>query len=487
MKLSRLFLLSAFSVLVNVLYCQNKIMVLNPGDSIDHRIKFPVNGEGIGYSSDFIYRISPAPTAVRTGLPVNCDLQDAAQKSVNRFQSVHLYNGYVDLGRDFLDIGYVWTHNTDYDGASYRIMSRKDSTMKSRLMTTLFSNTLMQEAVYEWLLPAYLDAYSLMSVPEQKAYIRMFEEGIRFADTFNLETQTLVVENSENYATEVGGLNAFIYRRVNNKQLTRQDCSRWLHRIVSELEKNQKQNPEPADEFVLMGSLGYGYYSATDYTNANGYEAEFSILRRQEEGFEILPVPTFRYGNYGTPESNFFQCYNYSNDYARYLFYCDSTGWTYTKTPYDEDVKGYAFMGSGKSARVLLIYYYDFDFTETGEEYDNVNLTMAAVVDLDSGYIVHDSVGVPEYIYFNENEESRAEYPTLNKDRTVFYCYTTNAYGVMDRAGNILLQPIYKAVELTEDPEIVKVNGKKLVSVRGGGKPAKKKKQDNGNKNPRSR
>lgn len=156
------------------------------------------------------------------------------------------------------------------------------------------------------------------------------------------------------------------------------------------------------------------------------------------------------------------------------MFYCDDIGWSFTKTAYEENDKAHTFMGSGKSARVLMIYYYDFDYKDPNHEY--AYLTMASVVDLDSGYVLHDSVGVPEWHYYDEYEDTRVEYPTLNKDRTVFYCYTTNAYGVMDRAGNILLPPNYKSVELTEDPEIVKVNGKKLVSVRGGGKPPKKKK-----------
>jgi len=281
------------------------------------------------------------------------------------------------------------------------------------------------------------------------------------------------VENSENYSNVVGSLNAFIYRRVHNKQLTREDCVQWMNRILTELKNNQKQNPQPEDDLVLTSYIGYNYYSATDYINANGYGAEFRILKRKETGYEILPVPLFQIGNYDIPESTFFTCFSYKDGYQRYLFYCDSLGWSFTKTTYEESDKSHTFMGSGKSARVLMIYYYDFDYVDPNHE--SAYLTMASVVDLDSGYVLHDSVGVPQWNYYNEFEDSRYEYPTLNKDRTVFYCYTTNGYGVMDRAGNILLQPNYKSVELTDDPEIVKVNGKKLVSVRGGGKPPKKK------------
>lgn len=296
-------LILAFAT-TTILNAQNRIMILNPGDSIGNKIKLPKDGYGMSYTSDFVYNISVAPPTVVSGLPVNCDLQDAAQESVNRFQSAHLNHGYVDLGRDFLDGGYVWTHDMDYDGASYRMTSKKDSAMKSKLMKTLFTNKIIQEAVYQWLLPAYLDAYSVMSVPEQKAYIQYFEDGVAFADTFNLELQKQVVDNSENYSTEVGSLNAFIYRRVSNKQLTRQDCVQWMNRILSELKKNQKRNTQPADELVLTSSIGYGYYSATDFSNANGYEAEFNIRKEKTKNLKsclfhylnmvitMLPNPT---------------------------------------------------------------------------------------------------------------------------------------------------------------------------------------------------
>ncbi len=476
MKFLPSLLICAMLTGVTNLQAQNRVMILQPGDSIGNKLKLPKDRDGMSYISDFQYNIPKPATIITSNIPLTCNWVDAAQESVNRFQSTHLSNGYVDLGRDFLDGGYAWYHDMDFDGAPWRKMEKKDSIMKSNLLKTLCTNKIVQEAVYQWLLPAYLDAYSVMSVPEQKAYIKMFEDGIVFADSFNVEREERVVADAENYSNVVGSLNAFIYRRVTNKDLSRQDCVKWMKRIVADLKANEKQNPQAADELVLTSTIGYDYYSATDFINANGYEAEFRILKRKDEGYEILPIPLFKVGNYGVPESNFFTCFSYENGYMRYLFYCDDTGWSFTKTAYEENDKAHTFMGSGKSARVLMIYYYDFDYTETGEEYDNVDLTMAAVVDLDSGFIVHDSVGVPEYTYYDDMDYSRNEYPTLNKDRTVFYCYTTNSYGVMDRLGNILLPPNYKSVELTDDPEIVKVNGKKLVSVRGGGKPPKKKK-----------
>lgn len=453
-------------------FAQNRTLILKPGDSIGKKIMLP--RKGMEYISDYVYNIPAAPSTVVSGLPVTCNLLDAAQQSVNRFQRAHLYNGYVDLGRDFLDGGYVWTHDADFDGASWRMTTRKDSIMKSKLMTTLFSNKMVQEAVYQWLLPAYLDAYSLMSVPEQKAYIRMFRNGIAFADTFNIETQKRIADNSENYGYEIGSLNAFIYRRVYNKQLTRQDCIQWMNRILTELENNQNQNPQPADELVLTSQLGYGYYSATDYADANGYGAEFNILKSKDEGFEILPIPQFQYGNYDAPESNFFTCFSYKEEYTNYIFYCDSSGYSFTKTPFNKGMRSYAFMGTGMSARVLIVYYYEFEYPDPECEY--ANLTMASVVDLDSGYIVHDSVGIVECNTYDEGDYKHTYYPALNSSRIIFYCHTTNGYGVMDRLGNILLPPKYKSIEFTPDSDIVKVNGKKLVSVFGGGKPPKKKK-----------
>lgn len=478
MKFFHLLIATAWICTGSTVYAQNRILVLNHGDSIGNKVKLLKGAETPGYSSDFTYNIPAVPSAITSGIPVAADMREAARQSVNRFQTVHLYNGRVDFGRDVLDGDYAWTHNMDFDGASYRLMAKKDSIQRSVLKKSLFSNKVVQEAMYQWLFPAFRDAFSVMSVPEQKAYLAMLRESIAFADTFSLENQKAVVDRNYNYADAVGSLNAFIYRRVANKELSRQDCVQWLNRILSDLSPAQTKNPTPEDDLVLAAHLGYGYYSAAPFEDVQAYYgAEYSIVRKTNEQYSILPVPKFKTAQLDEPETNFVVGYGYENGhYQRYLFYCDSTGYVFTRTPYEHDVKNYQFLGEGKSARLLLIHYFDFDYSNPQNEFET--MTIATVVDLDSGTILIDSVCIPQEVHYEgwDDYGSDPEFPVLKKERIIFYSYPTRLYGVMDNKGNVLLQPVYRSVEFTDEPEIVKVNGKKNVLVRGGGKPPKKKK-----------
>lgn len=470
---NRVFSLSVLLLLtLQSLSAQNEVFILNPGDSIGNKMKLNPDAGRDGYFSHFTYRIPQVPDGVKQGIPIDVDFAAAAQQSVNRFQTTHFSRGTIDFGRDVLDGDYAWYHLAEFDDAPYRYQHRKDSVSRETLKKSIFGNKVVQELLYAWLLPAYRDAFSVMSVPEQKEYLRMMEAGKLFADTFNLATQAKVADKAENYASDIGSLNAFIYRRVANKELTREECISWLDRIINDLTPAMRRNPTPADDFILMKHLGFGYYSATDYTDANRYNSKYSIIRKENEHYSLLPIEPFYVGQLNDPDTNFVLCFTYTDFRQRhYIFHCDSSGWTFTETPHSVHTKEFMLLGQGKSSRVLLISGYDFGHYNPLNE--NEVLTYCTLVDVDSGTVIIDSIVIPQNRSYTDFE-SQAEFPILKNERFVFYQASSKSYGVMDNKGNILLPPNYRSVELTADPDVVKVNGKKKVSVYGGGKVPKK-------------
>jgi hypothetical protein len=211
-------LILSISVLTfTAISAQNRVLVLDSGETINNRIFYQTDDEYRDWYYDYKYQITPVPQTLKKNLNLEIDYELAANRSLCMFQFTHLYNSRVDFGRSFLDAGYEWYHLTEYNDAPWWYQMRKDTTQRNSLKKEIFGNSIVQELIYNWLMPAYRDAFSIMSTSEQQAFMQMFREGRTFADTFNLETQTQVVADNYNYADVVGSMNAFIYRRVANK------------------------------------------------------------------------------------------------------------------------------------------------------------------------------------------------------------------------------------------------------------------------------
>ncbi|HTF05744.1 MAG TPA: hypothetical protein VK826_17070 [Bacteroidia bacterium] len=460
----KLALVILFVFLLQICSAQNRILVLHAGDSIGNILRIDANAENPRWS-DFDYNVPPTPAGVIAALPVKCDFQKAADASLTRFQRSHLVYIGPDAGRDFLDAGYDWYHEEKKDQDGYEEYDpAADSANRESLKKSIFGSKVLRELLYTWLMPSYRDAFSIMSVPEQRAYLLMLEEAKIYADTFSVEKEKRRVANVENYASEVGSLNAFIYRRVANNEITRDECTGWINRMIKDLEPAQKQNPSEADDYVLLEHLGYGYYSAVDHLDADGYGAQYVIIRKVNEQYSVLPVPKFSTAQLDEPDTNFVIGYRYENKQRhRYVFYCDSSCWLFTETAYAGYPRQHVVLGSGKSARFLMIDAVDYDYKDPDDP--DKEMTICSVVDADSGTVVIDSIYIPRVSY-EVNFELITKYPELSKERIIFYHAVSKKYGIMDRYGNILVQPKYKSIEATADPNVFRVNGRKKLKLK---------------------
>ena len=475
-------LLFSFFFAVSVsLSAQNRVQILQSGQNIDNKISCTSDDEYLDWYYDYSYRITPAPEALKNKLNIECEYESAANKSVCMFQFIHLSSGRVDFGRTFLDAGYDWYHIKENDDAPWWYQLKKDTLQKNKLKKEIFGNSAVQELVYNWLLPVYKDAFTLMSAPEQQAFINMFRDGRAFADTFNLETQTRVVSENYNYADAVGSMNAFIYRRVANKEMTRMQIIGWIDRILNDIASVENKNPKEVDNYILKKHIGYDYYSAADFSREYGYSSTYRIMRKEKEQYSLLPTPSMYFPNYGEPESNLLIAYEgeEGSDF-QCLFYCDSLGWNFTRLAFTYYANSIQMLGKGKSAHLYLVY--DMQFEETAgdvnsEYYSSTGRSFGtgSIVDLDSGYVILDSVQLEQETEYTDNYlyDYRTVYPALGDKYVIYRTGLGGLYGIMDQMGNPILKPQYKTMEKTSNPEIVKVNGKKFIYAATGAKAPK--------------
>lgn len=463
MKLHYLFALLLI-VSGGTIQAQNRVLIMQNGDSIPNVLALHNDGYNNG---GFDYHISPTPLSIATAFPSGNNYIRSANKSVNWFQTWHL-DYPSDPASDFLDVGQYWAHNEelyyelDSTGGEYDYT--QDSIRRASLKRTLFGNKIIREALYTWLIPFYKAAFSIMSVPEQQAYLDMLADARNYAMVFDLEKEKATVESVENYASTRGFHNAFIYRRIVNKEIMRDEIISWIDRITADFKSVMRVDPNETDKYVLKTELGYGYFTACDYKDAEEYDPRKFIIMKEREGqFTILPDVFFNHTETG--RSNFFygSIPSTKEKMSHAFFYCDSACWVFTPTNYpgyyDDD---YFFKGNGANTRIVLIHEVDYDYTDKSD--DEIKRALCAIVDLDSGYIVADSFYIPIIQHYSHGDLVY-HYPSKSEAYTIFQDKPTGLYGIFDAQGNIVLQPKYKSIEATDDPKIFKVNGKKKVKV----------------------
>jgi hypothetical protein len=444
---------------------QNIVKILEPGDEIPGVLSRDSTAEN-GWEI-FDYHITPPPPGVVDGIAAKRDYVQAANRTVIAFQISHLQTySYINFGRTFLDAGAYWYSGKHYD-------PEYDSVESTRMKKSIFGSRALREMIYSWLIPFYKAAFSVMSVPEQNTFLEMFRDARNYATTFDLVKEKAAATGDEPWAflETRGDHNAFVYRRIANGELSREECIEWIDRIILDFTSVMRKDPAPADEFVLKQDIGNGYYTASSYRLMGRYEnRDIRIVRKANGQYTLMPGVEFSYVQDVRMNLIHGSLASEQNGKRFGIFCCDSAGWTFTPTamePYDVD--DVLYKGSGKDMRFLMVYGEDYSYFGDNPQATRV---FCALVDRDSGTIVRDSMLIPAFTWMSADTYDYVfSYPAKEEELTVFTDRKTGLMGVFDSSGTIVLPPIYKRVEKTTDPRIVKVNGRKKVSVYGGGKP----------------
>jgi len=154
------------------------------------------------------------------------------------------------------------------------------------LKKLFFQNKSFYESLYSVCMPLYQDAVGQMSTYEVERLMDVLKSGLRYIKDFNAEKEQADENRLDNFAGNKGKLNAFIYRRIINKELTLEECTYWLHKIYKDLSAAVKLTGRAEEDYVIDGAtLTPGIYTAKKHEDVS---EEFQVLEKTKDGYRFL-------------------------------------------------------------------------------------------------------------------------------------------------------------------------------------------------------
>jgi hypothetical protein len=149
-----------------------------------------------------------------------------------------------------------------------------------RLRKIFFSNKAFYEPMYNAVIPYYKNAFEQMSPAEQKAFMSLLDEGIQYTDTFDLKKEIAFQEEND-LVYYKGKMSAFIFRRIANFELSKEECLYWLKKIKSDLKSVEKALSNNDDNYTIMGSITENVFWAKVFNGEVNQQKLFIIENGQ--------------------------------------------------------------------------------------------------------------------------------------------------------------------------------------------------------------
>lgn len=467
MKLNVLRCILPFAIIASECTAQNELLIMKPGDSIPGVLTVIASEK---YFERYDYHIAGPPADLVTAVPLTVDYTKAASLALNTFQTTPIGNyGRTDAGGSVF--GWV---KSGFDGAVKPEDDGKNTPVRESIKKILYGNRTVRDMLYNWMMPYFQKAFSVMSVPEQQGYLKELTAAREFATRLDIDKEKKIVKKAVDYAGDVGHLHAFIYRRVAKNELSKEECIEWLNKIIADLSAAKNSNPEPEDNYVLRVDHGYAYYTASVYNAWNNY-GETYVIQKLNGKYSLVSGVSFDEVNQCGSNLLIGLRSHYPDPASYGYLYFDSAGSFYRETPIQLPHNSVAMKGIGRSARAVLFYspdYYEvieFD-SAVGDAVNRMrSIGVCCLIDIDSGYVIQDSMYIPlvETI-INDWGDIDYTYPAASADYMIFSDGAYGLYGMADRNGNLVLQPEYETIEATADPDVFELNGKELYDVRTG-------------------
>jgi hypothetical protein len=443
---------------------QNELPVLKPGDNIQGVLTVKMSEQNTMW---YDYNVAAPSKEMIAAIPQTVDYTRAASLALNSFQKYPLGDyGQANSGRAIIS----WI-KTGFDSTVKPGVNDKSSAISESIKKTVLGNRKLRDMIYSWMMPYFQKAFSIMSVPEQQGYIAEFTATREFVTNLDLKKEGKVVKEAPYYPDVVGYLQAFVYRRIANKELTGEECTEWLTRIINDLSAVQNKNPDPEDQYILKSQHQNEYYIARRF-NGKYMQGESVIMNKRQGKYSIVPHTPFERLE---PCGNNFFTGRHDNgeqpDTYGYVYY-DSEGAFYRQTTKPLPADTLVLRGTGRSARAMFFYYPERYETLVDGEYEGEKISvtgeigMFMIVDIDSGRVIRDSVYIPVERALSNN---RPIYPSLNSAYVIIRADEYNYYyGLLGPNGDIILQPTYYLIEATKDPDLFELDSEKLFDVRTG-------------------
>jgi len=190
------------------------------------------------------------------------------------------------LENDYIDFDWSW--------AFYEAIERIKNT---GFGASLMADPKQVKAIYNAAIPEFKAQFARMTAAERAAYLKMIDEAIVYSQQFDLEKENAelakIEQGESSFVREKGKLNAFIYRRLAKKELTKADCVKWLKQARKDLASVKvAPNQGKAAEYILRSLNGSNNLFAG---HIFGKEDEKAILVADAGGYKILWEGKTRY------------------------------------------------------------------------------------------------------------------------------------------------------------------------------------------------
>lgn len=173
------------------------------------------------------------------------------------------------------------------------ILTQMDTDLYKALKAAFAKNKNLPEKAYTALLPAIKDVFKKMTAPEQKMYLDYFQGGIKYLETFDIKKEMADMERldasgdrSQSFCRARGALNAFLFRRISNSELSQKECLAWIKRILSDLTGAVTPKTREEDNYCITQKLDGGFFLAKKLDVG----ASHVLMKKNGEQYAITSV-----------------------------------------------------------------------------------------------------------------------------------------------------------------------------------------------------
>jgi hypothetical protein len=251
------------------LYAQNKNVVILGG--IGHAVE----------PKDF--NISKAPEKLPDVSSYNTTWENILECGLNSFSLEYQnYQGEVISAYSILGLGnYIPFLESLRDKFIYEVAG------------VIFRNPFLREITYDWVRPYYSDAFDALSYTFQIQYIEILRNSKAYLDGFDYNNELAdLKKNEDGFARQKGKINAFIFRRIHNKQMTLDECSYWINKILKDFESHLKDAHDPRSYCEEITTLKGGCNLCKGYFKTEGkyYDLKYKMY---DSKFQECNLPLF--------------------------------------------------------------------------------------------------------------------------------------------------------------------------------------------------
>lgn len=172
-----------------------------------------------------------------------------------------------------------------------------------------FKDKSFWEPLYQTAMPLYQERLKAMPTAAAEKIITELEKGLEYVQTFDLAKEKAYLDQlgdrTYKFVRDKGKMNAFLYRRIASKEMSKAEVLKWMERIVKDLKSVMPKTQEEVDDYIIFKGLFSG--KENEYYWGYKYQPKYDIKNRKhmifkKEGGAYRPLSSlsnqFEYKSY---------------------------------------------------------------------------------------------------------------------------------------------------------------------------------------------